>query len=100
MRRSASSRADCRELADRFVAAIRRVVASVGTLVGVRSFALALLVAGCASSHATADVTRASAPASVRYLALGDSFTVGTGSAPSQSFPARLVERWGCHAEL
>lgn len=30
----------------------------------------------------------------VRYLALGDSFTIGTGSSPEQAFPARLVERW------
>jgi lysophospholipase L1-like esterase len=30
----------------------------------------------------------------VRYLALGDSFTIGTGSTPAESFPARLAERW------
>ena len=38
-----------------------------------------------------------------RYLALGDSFTIGTGSSPSEAFPARLVERWrghGCNVEL
>jgi lysophospholipase L1-like esterase len=29
----------------------------------------------------------------VRYLALGDSFTIGTGSRPSESFPARLADR-------
>lgn len=29
-----------------------------------------------------------------RYLSLGDSFTAGTGSLPSESFAARLVERW------
>lgn len=45
--------------------------------------------------------TRASAVASasrraagtVRYLALGDSFTIGTGSSPEQAFPAKLAER-------
>ncbi|HEX4745207.1 MAG TPA: SGNH/GDSL hydrolase family protein [Candidatus Limnocylindria bacterium] len=29
-----------------------------------------------------------------RYLALGDSFTIGTGVGPERSFPALLVERW------
>jgi acyl-CoA thioesterase I len=41
------------------------------------------------------------APASVaRYLALGDSFTIGTGSSPAESFPARLTKRWTCPVEL
>jgi lysophospholipase L1-like esterase len=43
----------------------------------------------------------ASSPA--RYLAIGDSFTIGTGSSPNEAFPARLVERWrsrGCAVEL
>src|SRR5687767_11796416 len=30
----------------------------------------------------------------VRYLALGDSFTIGTGSTPEESFPARLSARF------
>jgi len=34
------------------------------------------------------------APASERYLALGDSFTIGTGTTPERSFPAVLTERW------
>jgi lysophospholipase L1-like esterase len=29
----------------------------------------------------------------VRYLALGDSFTAGTGSRPSEAFPSRLADR-------
>lgn len=38
-----------------------------------------------------------------RYLAIGDSFTIGTGSTPEHAFPARLVDRWrtrGCSAIL
>jgi lysophospholipase L1-like esterase len=30
----------------------------------------------------------------MRYLALGDSFTIGTGTTPDRSFPAILVTRW------
>jgi lysophospholipase L1-like esterase len=29
-----------------------------------------------------------------RYLALGDSFTIGTGTTPDRSFPAILVKHW------
>ena len=38
-----------------------------------------------------------------RLLALGDSFTAGTGSSLEQAFPARLIEAWraqGCAVEL
>jgi lysophospholipase L1-like esterase len=30
----------------------------------------------------------------MRFLALGDSFTIGTGTTPARSFPAVLVELW------
>ncbi|HET7700319.1 MAG TPA: SGNH/GDSL hydrolase family protein [Candidatus Limnocylindria bacterium] len=30
----------------------------------------------------------------MRYLALGDSFTIGTGTTPDRSFPAVLVNLW------
>ena len=30
----------------------------------------------------------------MRYLALGDSFTIGTGTTPDRSFPAVLADRW------
>lgn len=42
----------------------------------------------------------AATPAPPRYLALGDSFTIGTGSSPAEAFPARLVARWGCEVRL
>jgi len=29
-----------------------------------------------------------------RYLALGDSFTIGTGTTPDRSFPAKLAREW------
>src|SRR5688500_10117200 len=38
-----------------------------------------------------------------RYLALGDSFTIGTGVGPERSFPAELARRWrsrGLEVEL
>src|SRR3954470_2847965 len=30
----------------------------------------------------------------MRYLALGDSFTIGTGTTPDRAFPAVLAARW------
>jgi len=53
-----------------------------------------------ASTTPPADATAGHA---VRYLALGDSFTIGTGSGPTSALPARLSERWrraGCTVEL
>lgn len=50
-----------------------------------------------------ASAVTAAPPATGRYLALGDSFTIGTGSTPAQSFAARLVDRWaagGCTLTL
>ncbi len=41
----------------------------------------------------TADASPATTQ-EIRYLALGDSFTIGTGSTPEQAFPARLSDRW------
>jgi lysophospholipase L1-like esterase len=38
-----------------------------------------------------------------RYLALGDSFTIGTGTTPNRSFPAKLARAWrdaGADVEL
>lgn len=76
---------------------------------------LVLVPPGCVESHpapggATPSPTPASslpidaAPvAALRYLALGDSFTIGTGSPPPRAFPTRLADRWrtqGCSLEL
>jgi acyl-CoA thioesterase I len=33
-------------------------------------------------------------PTSIRYLALGDSFTIGTGTTPDKAFPALLAAKW------
>src|SRR5437868_12155290 len=33
-------------------------------------------------------------PTSIRYLALGDSFTIGTGITPDKAFPALLAAKW------
>jgi acyl-CoA thioesterase-1 len=33
-------------------------------------------------------------PTSIRYLALGDSFTIGTGTTPDKAFPAVLAGLW------
>jgi len=33
-------------------------------------------------------------PTSIRYLSLGDSFTIGTGTSPEKAFPAVLAARW------
>ncbi len=70
--------------------------------------ALLLLVPRCAGGGATAPRPRdtptdasATTP-SARYLSLGDSFTIGTGSSPERSFAARLSARWrssGCAVE-
>ena len=34
------------------------------------------------------------AATSIRYLALGDSFTIGTGIQPERAFPAVLAQKW------
>lgn len=33
-------------------------------------------------------------PVPIRYLALGDSFTIGTGISPDKAFPSLLAARW------
>ena len=62
--------------------------------------AMAALLASCAESGRPGNAsTSGDAAVPARYLALGDSFTIGTGTSPDRAFPARLVERWrtgGC----
>jgi len=59
-------------------------------------------VTSTTSDPPTSTSSSAGAPMpSVRYLALGDSFTIGTGSSPSEAFPARLAEAWSqCKVDL
>jgi lysophospholipase L1-like esterase len=53
---------------------------------------------GAARSNAPAQVSDAAlALAEIRYLALGDSFTAGTGNSPSAAFPSRLASLWRLH---
>ncbi len=65
------------------------------------AFVLVVVLCGCNSaSTPTAPPPTAK---TIRYLAVGDSFTIGTGSPQTSSFPSRLADRWkaaGCTVEL
>jgi lysophospholipase L1-like esterase len=50
-----------------------------------------LLAVGCAQALTTS--TPSSWPALVRYVALGDSYTIGTSEAEASRFPNQLVDR-------
>lgn len=61
--------------------------------------------ASARADDAAARSSDGAAPAArtARYLALGDSFTAGTGSSPADAFPARLAERFrraGCEVAV
>jgi lysophospholipase L1-like esterase len=49
---------------------------------------------GMPSSTASGAAGHPDKAVAIRYLALGDSFTIGTGSGPDLAFPARLSARW------
>ena len=59
---------------------------------------VALCVAACTTARATPPASEPTS--SSRYLSLGDSFTIGTGATPAQSYPARLVALASCGVEL
>lgn len=73
---------------------------------------VALAFVGCAPAQSPAGTSDGGTPTASdggadtpaqRYLALGDSFTIGTGTTPDHSMPARLASRWqaaGCSATL
>jgi lysophospholipase L1-like esterase len=54
--------------------------------VGVRLALAAVLLATCTHAQPTREP--------IRLLALGDSFTIGTGSSVDEAFPARIAARW------
>lgn len=67
-------------------------------------FVVLLLVACNDASRKTGNTgstgsTATTQAAAIRYMALGDSFTIGTGNPPADSFPARLADRWRAKGE-
>ena len=67
---------------------------------GIASILACLLLAGCAaptrapgSEPATVTPRPSPAPAAVRYVALGDSYTIGTSVAADERWPDQLVAR-------
>jgi lysophospholipase L1-like esterase len=58
------------------------------------------LLGGCrrsSSTLASEDVAPTPGREEIRYLALGDSFTAGTGNRPVDAFPSRLASLWRAH---
>jgi acyl-CoA thioesterase-1 len=51
------------------------------------------VLAGCAAGEATAEASAADGEDRVRYVALGDSYTIGTGVAEAERWPTQLTER-------
>ncbi|HEY6460971.1 MAG TPA: hypothetical protein VIY73_12495 [Polyangiaceae bacterium] len=63
-------------------------------VLGLGLTSLAGCTAGCTAAPPASSTTASPAPTittpAVRYLALGDSFTIGTGSSPEQAFFALM----------
>ena len=57
------------------------------------SLAIALLVAGCALASASPSPGETPSPSALRYVALGDSYTIGTSVGESDRWPNQLVGR-------
>jgi acyl-CoA thioesterase I len=58
------------------------------------------LLGGCRRSAppgASEDAAPTRGLEEIRYLALGDSFTAGTGNQPADAFPSRLASLWRAH---
>jgi lysophospholipase L1-like esterase len=58
------------------------------------------LLGGCprsAPTGASEDAAPTRGLEEIRYLALGDSFTAGTGNQPADAFPSRLASLWRAH---
>jgi acyl-CoA thioesterase I len=62
----------------------------------VRWFLPVALMVGCTTPPTAVAISTTETATEARYLALGDSFTAGTGSTPELSFPVRLVSHWDC----
>jgi len=57
------------------------------------SLAVALLVAGCALASASPSPGETPSPSALRYVALGDSYTIGTSVGESDRWPNQLIGR-------
>lgn len=63
--------------------------------------AVVLLICGCGAAAQPTEVsTRVPGPAAVRYVALGDSYTIGTSVGTHERFPNQLVDRLAGHVDL
>lgn len=64
--------------------------------------AVAVSSASCSTSTSTtsSSVAKPAARASFRYLAIGDSFTIGTGSGEEEAFPAVFAQTSACRVDL
>ncbi|WP_437313041.1 SGNH/GDSL hydrolase family protein [Sorangium sp. So ce385] len=97
------ARSDSKEirLGDRVLSFVMRSIRSFLLLVSLLLGGLLLLVlpllGGCqrsAPDGASEDAAQTRGGEEIRYLALGDSFTAGTGNQPDDAFPSRLASLW------